>query len=147
MIYEFITPSDAITFKACDDAIAFAVGLIVGRGSAGVLNTETQESLNTLMFFCTEEDLVKIVSDNLNTDLETFIINNKQEIISSLNSFMYGSENERVVYDAAISAITDKTKLKEFKSAHEDRQRSSVAKWVQDAWTKGEQLSNSSTIE
>jgi len=50
-IYEFITPSDPITFKADDDKVAFVCAAILGKGQAGCENKTTGESLPTMLMF------------------------------------------------------------------------------------------------
>lgn len=141
MIYEFITPSDPITFIANDDKVAFAVGLIAGGGNAGVERVKDYKSLDTLLMFADENQFKEIVKKNLGVDtLNLFVEDNKKSIIDALDSFMYGGASERNTYDDAISAITDPVKLKAFKASHEDRQRSSCSELVKYAWQCAENL-------
>ena len=55
-IYEFITPSDPITFKADDDKVAFTCALLLGNGKAGCENKATGESLPTMLMFAKDPD-------------------------------------------------------------------------------------------
>jgi hypothetical protein len=70
-IYEFITPSDPITFKTDSDKIAFVCALILGQGKAGckkIPNTNEEEvNLPTLLMF--NPDPEKTISDFLGSDI------------------------------------------------------------------------------
>jgi hypothetical protein len=44
-LYEFVTPSDPITFKAENDKIAFCCALILGSGKACCTNVDSGESI------------------------------------------------------------------------------------------------------
>jgi hypothetical protein len=137
MIYEFITPSDPITFKADDDKIAIAVSLLLGNGKAGC-RKEDGESLPTMYLF--HSDPLPEIEKSLGESLETFIDSNKDAIATAFDSFAYGSIEDRKQYDDATEAITDPAKLEEFKSKHEDRHRSSMSQWVQMAWKYGKAM-------
>lgn len=131
MIYEFITPSDAITFRAIDDKVAYCVTVIVGHGHAGC-QREDGESLPTLIIF--SNDLDKEIESYLGVGLVEYSKQEKDAIAEALESFAYGSVSERKTYDDAIEAITDPEKLQDFKEKHEDRNRTSLSRWVQSAW-------------
>jgi len=131
MIYEFITPSDPITFKTDNPKVAYFVTIQVGKGQAGCVS-ETDENLDTFLMF--ETNPVESIEKFLGMSMDDFIKNNKQEIIECLKSFAYGKINERKQFDLCIESITDKEKLNEFKSKHEDMNRSSLSEWVKYAW-------------
>jgi len=140
MIYEFITPSDAITFIADNDKIAFIVCLLIGEGKAGC-HREDGESLNTMTAFTPESGRKEIYEQYCGTeDVNACFEENIQEVALSLLSFAYGNINDRKQYDDAILAITDPEKLKKFKEKHEDRQRTSLSRWVKYAWNTGNRL-------
>ena len=137
-IYEFITPSDAVTFKAENDKIAFAVTVIIGSGKAGCDNHNTGESLPTILIM--SEDPEKDVNKFLGENIKEFMQENKSRIKACLKSFAYGSIEDRKTYDDALDSITDEEKLKEFKAKHEDRNRTSMNQWVQAAWDYSDNL-------
>jgi len=142
-IYEFITPSDPITFKTEDDKVAFACALILGQGKAGCNRYDENNnkiSLGTLLMFASKEVIDKEIDEKLGCELDDFIKNNKPEIKACFESFTYGGLEDRKTYDDAIEAITDPDKLKEFKSKHEDRNRTSLSRWVQSAWNIANKL-------
>lgn len=140
-IYEFITPSDPITFKADNDKIAFVCVLLLGNGKAGCTNTATQESIPSMLMFSKDPD--KAIEDFIGGDFKEFLEANKSSIAECFKSFAYGSVSERRTYDNACEAITDPDKLKEFKAKHEDAERSSMSRWVATAWNYAERLSKS----
>ena len=142
-IYEFITPSDPITFKAVNDKVALVCAFMLGKGRAGCDrkdengNTVTIPSL--LMF---SEDAGKEIVQFLEQDLGSFLESNREEIQKGFDSFCYGTIEERKTYDDAVEAITDPEKLKEFKAKHEDRNRTSMSEWVAGAWQFAEHFKN-----
>lgn len=137
-IYEFITPSDPITFKADDDKVAFACALLLGNGKAGCDNKTTGESIPTMLMFSKDPD--KEIENFIGGDFKDFIETNKQKIKECFNSFAYGSVSDRQTFDDACEAITDTEKLKVFKAKHEDKNRSSMSQWVKGAWSYAERM-------
>lgn len=140
-IYEFITPSDPITFKAKDDKIAFLVAVLLGNGKAGCTRLDENNNevdLNTLLFISGggEERMIM----ELGCKVEEFVGKNGEDIASAFESFSYGHLEDRKQYDDAIEAITDHDKLEEFKKKHEDRNRSSLSAWVKYAWDIGKEI-------
>ncbi len=138
-LYEFITPSDPITFKASDDKIAYCCALILGSGQAGCRRIEPNgegESLPTLLMFHPEPEAE--MTAYLGGELSEYVEANKMAVVDCFASFAYGSVADRQTYDEATEAITDPVKLQEFKAKHEDRNRTSMSKWVQYAWKYAE---------
>lgn len=132
MIYTFITPSDPITFKAGSDKVAFLCATLLGNGKAGCENTDTGESIPSLLIF--HPDPEKTITDYLGASVKEFLESNLKEVCDAFESFSYGSPSDRETYDSAVEAITDPDKLKEFKAKHEDKNRSSMSTWVKAAW-------------
>lgn len=137
MIYEFITPSDPITFIANDDKIAIAVTIVLSNGKAACRN-EKGESLNTMVAF--SKDPLAEVEESLGEPFTQFVANNKEEMAKCFLSFAYGTIESRRSFDDAVSAITDENNLKEFKAKHEYRNRSSMSAWVKSAWNLGNSI-------
>lgn len=138
-IYEFITPSDPITFKADDDKVAFTCAVILGNGKAGCRNLDTNESLPTMLFL--SKDPEKDMDEFVGGKMDNFIKSNKSQISECFKSFAYGNKSDRETFDAACEAITDMDKLKKFRATHEDKNRSSMSQWVKSAWSYGERMS------
>jgi len=133
MIYELIQPSDQIHFKAESDKIAYYCALILGGSKAGITRADGAECESPLLMF--HPDPLPIVEAYLGATIESFGDNNAAEIAACFESFSYGSISECRTYWDAIEAITDPGKLKAFKASHEDKNRSSMSKWVASAWS------------
>jgi hypothetical protein len=138
-IYEFITPSDTITFKADDDKVAFMCALLLGNGKAGCTNLKTGDSIPTMLMFA--QDPEKEIQEFIGGSPKEFLEANKPKMAECFKSFSYGSASDRKTFDDACDAITDPEKLKEFKAKHEDKNRSSMSQWVKAAWERGERMS------
>jgi hypothetical protein len=139
MIYAFGTPSDPITFRADTDQVAFAVGLYLGRGKAFVRREDGTE-LPCFLLFARAESVASMIEERLGTSFALFVSSHRRECAAAFESFCYGNIAKRREYEAACSAITDPDKLAEFKRAHEDANRTSMTKWVAEAWTIGAAL-------
>lgn len=137
--YEFITPSDTITFKTDNDKVAYFCALLLGNGKAGCKNLTSEESLPTMLMF--SDDPEKKIKDFIGSDLKEFLDNNKPAIAECFKSFAYATFRERPVYDATLEAIKDPIKHQEFKLLHEDVNRTSMSRWVLGAWQYGEKFS------
>jgi hypothetical protein len=137
-IYEFITPSDPITFKTDCDKVAFACALILGDGKAGCNklddNGNSNVSIPTMIMFTSEPD--KVIEDFLGMELQDFVEQNKPKIKECFASFCYGKPSDRKKYDSAVESISDPVALEEFKKNHEN-QRTSMSAWVKQAWSYG----------
>lgn len=144
MIYEFITPSDPITFTAEDPRIAFVCGLVLGNAKAGV-RSEKDESLPTLWLFSSKEDTEAGIIDFLGCPLREFVTGREEEIAACFDTFAYGSIADRRDHDAALRAITDPAKLAEFRAHHEDQRRTSMSRWVQHAWNYARSFRDAAT--
>lgn len=133
-LYEFVTPSDPITFKAKDDNVARAVTLMLGNGKAFCTNDQGETLNGTCFLFQPAEAMEAETKVQFGMPLGDYLESEREAIRESFESFAYGSLKSRRNYDDAISAITDPEKLKEFKDKHEDRNRSSMNAWVKHAW-------------
>lgn len=137
MLYEFITPSDQITFKTENPLVAFYVATVVGNGKAGCHN-ENGDDVGSMFLF--DPDPLPKIESKLGDTTDGFLEKNMAEIISCLRSFAYGNFASRKEYDWCIEAITDDTKLREFKEKHDDLKRTSLSKWVKYAWGLADKL-------
>lgn len=136
--YEFITPSDSITFKAPDDKVAFACAVLLGNGKAGCKNLKTGESLGSMLFLSRDPDAE--MTKFLGMPMGEYLKQNTVAVKESFLTFSYGSVEERRTFDDACQAITDPKKLKKFKADHENRNRTSMSEWVKHAWHLGEKI-------
>lgn len=137
MVYELVTPSDPITFLAPDDKIALVCAVLLGNGNAGCTREDGVDVQSMWMF---HPNPMPEIEKILGEPMGDFIENQRKSIAECFQSFAYGSFSDRKQYDAAISAITDPGKLKQFKETHEDTQRTSMSKWVKAAWEMGENI-------
>lgn len=132
MTYEFITPSDPITFKTENEKVAFFCALLLGNGKAGMTREDGQKCESPMLFFY--ENALEQAEKYLGCPLSDFDKDNLREIVDTFRSFAYGNFSDRNNFDAAIDAITDPEKLEIFKAKHENENRSSMSKWVKGAW-------------
>lgn len=141
-VYEFITPSDSITFLADDDKIAFACAIIIGRGRAGCIrydkNGQKEVNLQSLCFFA--PDPLYHVNATLGMELNDFIHKNRKEIAEALKTFAYGSIQDRKEYDNVLNAIQDPVAREKFRNTHENTKRTSLSPWVKAAWNLGDNM-------
>jgi len=118
VLYEFITPSDPITFYAPDDDIAEAVGLYVGNGQAGVKPVGREDGPNTLLVFTgwgegQEERVKKTIAER------------PDEVIEAAHTFAVASIADRPIYDEYTNNGQDKDKV----AKYDDTKRSSMNDW------------------
>lgn len=142
-IYEFITTSDAITFKAENDKVAFLTCLLLGEGKAGCRD-EDGESLKTMTaFIFNQNQRNKVYKEYCGTeDIKSVFDDSICDVANALKTFAYCSIPDRKQYDEAIEAITNEKELQEYKKKHEHTNRTSISKWVANAWKYGEALLN-----
>jgi len=84
-----------------------------------------------------DEDVTAILLETFG-DVKEFVEANRAAIADCYLSFSYGDFHSRREYEAALNAITEPDKLREFKEFHEDIRRSSLNAWVKYAWELGE---------
>lgn len=147
MIYEFITPSDPITFLAPDDKVAFVTALMVGSGKA-CCNREDGAQVDCCFLFSSEQEITEAIQRTLGCDLKCYLDEHREAIASALESFAYGKVADRHVHDAAVRALKkagDMECLQEFLAEHEDRLRSSMSEWVAYAWDLAKNMRDTNT--
>ncbi len=141
-LYELVNPSDMTTFKAKDDKVACYCAVILGDGKYGCekYNDQEQNNIPSLLLF--DPDPGAAIEKYLQCSVREFAEKNRVEIVECFKSFAYGSLEDRKTYDDALKAITEINKLKEFKTKHEDRNRSSMNTIVATAWQYAEHYTN-----
>jgi hypothetical protein len=131
-LYEFITPSDGITFKAPSNAVAFVASLMLGRGKAGC-SREDGESVPSLLLFASDEAVTETIKEQLSGTLNQWMTSHWREVADALDSFAYADFRARAEFDAALEAITDDKKRAAFLEKHDDIRRTSISQWVKQA--------------
>jgi len=140
MTYDFITPSDSITFLADDDKVAFACGIMLGKGKTGCKRYQGTEEVDIETVMILDASPNKTIEEYLGCGLNQFVIENSKDVAKCFNSFAYGTISDRAEYNKACAAITDPKKLKRFKVDHGEDNRTSLATWVAGAWEYGEAI-------
>lgn len=121
-LYEFITPSDPITFYAPDNDIAEAVGLIVGRGKAGIQYTDERRNKdlipNTMTIFSGWDNGQEV-------RVRKTMKNRLSEIIAAGKTFAVCSPAFREEYDELTDNGSNDERVKKWDAKH----RSSMSDW------------------
>ena len=133
MLYEFITPSDGITFHATTDAVAFCAAVILGGGKA-FCTREDGVKLDTCVAFMKDDAMEETLLARLGMRLGEFIEANKPALADAFDSFAYTKMHNRAEYDAALAACTTDECLAAFRAKHDDEKRTSMSQWVKAAW-------------
>lgn len=133
--YEFITPSDEITFNATSDAVAVMATMLVAQMAFVKRISPTFQDLPGGVALMPDDVFQRdVCSVFFGGDMEAFNQANATDISDALASFAYVSSKERRLFDAAVAAITDPEKLKEFREDHDDKERSSMNAYCKRAW-------------
>lgn len=142
-LYELVTPSDAITFRAKDDKTAFMAAVLLGNGKAGC-HKENGENIPSMMMFSRQPD--KDITDYLAMPGNDWVNQNSDHLSQSLLTFQYTSLSERKDYEDQLAALPDDQK-QSFAAKWEDDHRSSMSQWVLSAWKYGHHLAKKPTPE
>ncbi len=113
-LYEFINISDAITFYAPDDDIAFATALYVGRGECACERIEAEGNKEVKDSACY---LFEIPPDVLKR-FENIINSRSKEVLEAAHTFACCKPGERVIFDDYTNQGTDKEKYDKWDDAH-----------------------------
>jgi hypothetical protein len=118
MLYEFITPSDPITFHAPDNDIAEAVAIYIGQGKAGFRAADNSETPNTLYLFnkMPDEQIARF-KKTLDERLDDFF--------AACKTFAVCSLSDRKIYDDYTQNSTNEEKVKSWDA----EKRSSLTDW------------------
>jgi hypothetical protein len=133
--YEFITPSDPITFNAENDKIAFICAFLLANGKAECKRMENDKEVIIPSMLLISETPNKDINDYLGMEMKTFIDANKRIIRACFESFAYTDIKGRIAYDNVYKALKNPSELKDFKERHEYNNRTSSSEWVKYAWT------------
>ena len=120
-LYEFINISDAITFYAPDDDIAFAVALYVGNGECSCKRIDPDGDKDVkdsnLYLFGIPDEVVKRYDE--------IITSRSKECVEAAHTFACCKPGERQIFDDYTKNGTDKEKYDKWDNAH----RSSMANY------------------
>jgi hypothetical protein len=118
-LYEFITPSDPITFYAPDNDIAEAIALFVGNGKAALRAIDGSEAPNTMTVF--SGGIKNGQLERVKLTLEK----RPKEVIAAGKTFAVCSESFREEYDELTKNSTDIKQIEKWDNKH----RSSISDW------------------
>lgn len=130
-LYEFINPSDAITFRAQDDKTAFMAVTLLADGKAGCIK-EDGTNLGTLLAFARDPD--KMFSEMMGDKSDEWLEQNRRSLAECLDSFQCTSLAERKIYEMELEKITDYSEREKFRTMWEDKKATSLTRWVPAAW-------------
>lgn len=117
--YNVSNPSDPVTMKADSLNVAAAAVILLGNGAYGA---DDGEGGSTPVFFGWDNWL----EEHDMAELGEWIDDHLAEIATALESVMLGTVDDRADLDAALEAITDDEKRREFIAQRNDRRRSSL---------------------
>lgn len=133
-VYEFVTPSDAVTFLASDDHIACVSAGLVSTSAFVNKFVDEQKAEYTGVSFPFNDNAVEEFEKAAGQSISDFIESHKEEVALCLSTFAYTWISDRADFDKKVSAIGDPEKLAAFKKKHEDERRTSMSRIVQRAW-------------
>lgn len=138
--YELINPSDPYTFLAkTKESAALTVFLLGTMYGASPKEDNEKKRIPVFLFGGAEE----WYQEEFGRSTEAGLKAEKQNVADALLSFMYGHFEDRRRYEAALKAITDEEKKKEFMKEWQDG-RSSMNNIGEYAHQLGEKLKGSS---
>ncbi len=109
--YELINPSDPYTFLAkTKESAALAVFLLGTMYGASPKDDNEEKRIPVFLFGGAEE----WYQEEFGRSTEEGLEKEKKNVADALLSFMYGHFEDRRRYEAALKAITDEEKKKEF---------------------------------
>lgn len=140
-VYEFINPSDALTFEGNDDNVAAAAALILGQGQAGLrpLDGDTEREVLPLMLLWGDGEFETWLEKRGIGDFSEFADKHRNEIVAFLRSVVYGDERDRRAFDVMISE-TAPERLQIVRDKWNDARRSSLTDWATAALKTAERL-------
>lgn len=127
MIYELINPSDPISFHASDDDVARAVGMVLGRGKAGVDDLRG-ETVLPILFLSPPEGVNAYMEDPQwwgGMTLGELMWNRGDEVAAALDTLAIVRAEHRAAFDAKVEAL-DPGLRAEYLEAHADEERTSM---------------------
>ena len=118
-LYEFVTPSDPITFYAPDNDIAEAIALFVGNGKAGLKAVDESEVPNTMTAFAGG------VQDEQLERFQATMDERLGEVLAAGKTFAVCEVRYREEYNELTENSTNKDKVAKW----DDKHRTSMSDW------------------
>lgn len=122
MIYELINPSDPYTFE-CKSREVAALTVMALSPMYGA-KTDNEEDEIPIFVFGARDGFEKWYEENFGRTVEDGVNELFAEMADCLDSFVLGNMSDRKRFLAAVEAITDEEKLKEFKKKWQDSRSS-----------------------
>jgi len=116
-LYEFINPSDPITFYAPDNDIAETVTIVVGGGRAGLKATDGSDVPNTMYFLGVSDTARDKITKTMDTRIDEFF--------EAAKTFAVCEASLREEYDELTKDSTDTERIQKW----DDKHRSSMTNW------------------
>lgn len=137
-LYEIVNPSDAVTFRAPDDAVAQAAVLLVGNGAYGlraVSDDGGKRSVQSLLLFLSKDQVEQLFVEWFGSgSLKAFLDSRWAEVAAALASAQNLGPRERLNYESAISKMTPEA-ADIYRREVEDHCRTSRNEIVKYAWS------------
>lgn len=121
MILEIINPSDEATIAADDIAAAGIAIMIVGDGWYGLKNEDGEQVVPITALGCEESWL----RENGVSNIEAYIKANRLKMALILESVLYGSISDRVLFNAAVEKMSQED-ARLYREQWNDKKRSSL---------------------
>jgi dienelactone hydrolase len=120
-VYEIINPSDKCTIEADDPLVASVAILCVFNGSYSLHDKDNNQVLPLFLFGSADEWLKE---QGIN-DLNQYFKDNKDALIYTLESILYGGFEDRAFYNETVK-LMDKEKIAEYRQMWNDNRRTSA---------------------
>ena len=114
-LYEFINISDAITFYAPDDDVAFAVSMYVGDGKCSCNRIEKDGSKDVKD---SAPYLFVGIPDEVLKRFESIITTRAKDVMEAAHTFACCKPGERAIFDEYTDNGKDKEKYAKWDDAH-----------------------------
>ena len=125
-LYKIINPSDDYTFRAPDDRVACAVGILLGNGQYPVERCDNQNDVGSLLLFQSEGQIAVELERIFGQPLSEYMETHAAEVSEALGSVLIGSQADRALFEAAIDMIPETDAKAKYAELWHDSKRSSM---------------------
>lgn len=130
--YQFINPSDKVTFLAESDEVAVITSQLISQEST-TTNLTTGKKLQGFFGFLSEEEFKVIEQELFNMPAVQFSAENKEQIRTALSSFCHLDQEERGQFDTALKELQGNA-LEAYLAHHLDKYQTSMNPICARAW-------------
>ncbi len=128
MIYTLVNPSDAISFET-DNEAALMAGVLIATGSGmimleRVIEGDDDDQRLPILGFMSEKQLAEWMQKFFGCPLPEYVDGHKAEIAAALSSYLYGSPDDRQLFD---DAVRDESDPVAFRAKWNDDRRTSLS--------------------